>query len=201
MVVLLPEIYEGILAAIPVSRVKDDNIALLYSCTLVPDIRWAATLSNIWRPHYRACWRRADDLHERDRLESCEGNYYYMFKLRRQLDRRALRALDDIIHRPALRREASQRIVDLGRDVWDILQIQSTTPAPWEAEYDQDTPEYQPTDWLSRRYWSKEILDMMTRRSVVSAWITAIQGEEMSLESGLCVLSGFWGIDEDEVCC
>lgn len=124
-----------------------------------------------------------------------------MYAIRYQIDRRALGLLDAIIARQngsrcAVGIELTQ---DLGYDVWETISDQASQ-VRHRRLLDRDIQVDVPTKALTRQYWAREVLGVISRVRAINTWKAVaepLEGE-VSFEHALACLSAFFGEDIDK---
>ena len=122
-----------------------------------------------------------------------------MYCARIRLNRRSLDLLDAIVSQTDDRNTLAVQLVnDCGYDVWEAICEEFT-----RVQYsDIEVPglDTVPVAGLTRQYWAREVLCVISRCLAVKIWLPLNDGiEDVSFERGLAALSAFFGEDIEEV--
>jgi F-box protein 21 len=191
---------------LPVSRHDESSVQTLVSCLAVSShFRAVASLSHLWEPHYRARYRHCIADKERQRFELHKGNYYLMYRERRELDNRAIDILNSVIFSRTERQSKACALPDLSYDVWDALEAEKHQPIPvvlhpnYEEEDSEDDPRIRPHA-ITRIFWAKMCQGVISKRHAISLWSKvhsqrheAMPPSRPSLEEAFAGLSEFFG--------
>ncbi|KAF8310979.1 hypothetical protein DL93DRAFT_2169364 [Clavulina sp. PMI_390] len=153
------------------------------------------TLTQIRGTHSRRSSRNSSS----SSSSSPPPDYRVLYIQRWYRDRQALDALACTVVDRTQRYELSHLLVDdLGMDVWDVLaDRRSRIDAPGSFR-----PRHSPSeDWLAQSHWIDEIMATISRREAIERVVRICTGdsEDMSLEEGLSIFSGFWGVRYSEI--
>ncbi|KAH7917063.1 hypothetical protein BV22DRAFT_1135734, partial [Leucogyrophana mollusca] len=188
------EQYSPIVSVSP-SEVEKTFVACLQTGS--SNLREAALMPRLWKPHYQARYTVFDVDNETSR-KGADNNWQVMYRQRRLLDRRAQSLLNDVV--VGLEREArvNEIIQTLSFDVWNIivLEIQRVNPEILQ----QAKRDRMRMLFLSRTYWAKQILDAISRRAALKMWSELpTLNREPCLESHFAALSGFFSVPPTEI--
>lgn len=208
MDVLPTELCIRILSELPVSEA---GISALIRCSLLgKSTLSAAALSPVlWKPHYECRYVHSVQTNEAQRRVTFGENWRSLYRERRKIDhevRTALKALEGCA--PRDRSEHARRVVIHGLDVWDVLTEEDRRPAPPLFQTDADVEKVKggsPLTNLCRKYWTRELLNVIARRNAIGLWIDLMRfiagksDECVSFEEAYAALSSFHGVLPDEV--
>ncbi|KAH9937278.1 uncharacterized protein B0H18DRAFT_969901, partial [Fomitopsis serialis] len=164
------ELYAYVLRFLPPDDdAADTSVKALVHCLGAnSQLRAAAKQSSIWKPHYRARYTECVEEREAERRAKAKGDYRRMYIARRELDRRALEAVDEIrLQLSGRHAKAAAFVKEFSFDVWNALEREARLPLPaylWsvdeggylEEDIDMDVEEVPHA--LPRRYWAKAIM-------------------------------------------
>lgn len=160
----------------------------------------------IWKSHYLERWYRCDQTRENLRKDSVKGDWYKMYLIRSRIDHRADSLLDGIVCQTTGREVlASELVHDMGYDIWDIMSLitEQVQLTKFEILLDrsgnvQDDTLLLPVTGLTRKYWARQILDMIARARGLNIWRPLGESflrDDVSFEHGLAGFSAFFGQD------
>ncbi|GJJ09622.1 hypothetical protein Clacol_003845 [Clathrus columnatus] len=194
------ELLERILWFLPIDSSSKDSVRTL--CRFgEANSRFliVSRLSKIWKDHYLARWSYFDSLREVLRTEEYDDDFATRYRIRDELDVKALRLLHAIMTTTNQdeRESMAFTIVDeLGLDVWDALEIM--------VDNDDDDDDSQDsivhTKGLTDQYWAKEISSLIARHRAIKIWSDlcspfVTRHPFHSFEMALSALSAFFGYD------
>ncbi|KAK1232412.1 hypothetical protein PQX77_004442 [Marasmius sp. AFHP31] len=151
--------------------------------------REASSGGTVWEPHYRARYQHCIEDRETERKSICGDNHRVLYAERRKLDKTALAIMDKIVEDRRGRTERATEIVRLGLDVWDALQFEAESlEGPLPVHSDGSEPEATAT----RHYWTRAIMEEITRGYGVRVW-KRMKLSQVSFLEGYTSLSCFFG--------
>jgi len=204
------EILESVFTKLIPQHVEKDSVRTLYNAGLACSrFLTVSQSSRIWKSHYFERWYRCDETRENLRKDSVKGDWYKMYIIRSRIDHRADSLLDGIVCQTTGREVlASELVQDMGYDIWDIMsriteQVQLTT---FEILLDRSgnvqSDTLLPVAGLTRKYWARQILDMIARVRGLNIWRPLGESfvrEDVSFEHGLAGFSAFFGQDVERI--
>jgi len=204
------ELYAYVLRFLPPDNDSADTSvkALVHCLGANSQLRAAAKQSSIWTPHYRARYTECVEENEAERRKEAKGDYRRMYIARRQLDRRALEAVDEIRLQLSGRHvKAAAFVKEFSFDAWNALEREARLPLPaylWSADkggyleedIDMEGEEEEVPHALPRRYWAKAIMGVIARHHTLHKWARLYSVEEddqlVTFEEALAGLSAFY---------
>lgn len=200
------DVYIQILSQLTVSRhpSHDVDVKTLARCSLVnSNLREAASLSTLWKPHYRARYLHSNIPDEIRRVEDANGDWRLLYAARRRLDAKALSILDAIVNSRRERCEHAKILAELAYDVWDVLDLQNLCAIP-EFFRQTDSQNLLPVipHAITRQFWARAMLQAIARGYAVRLWgrLLAPGGSQSaSFEETFAALSCFFGKDPAKV--
>ncbi|KAL0068685.1 hypothetical protein AAF712_004401 [Marasmius tenuissimus] len=171
---------------------EDEEVAAqtLARCSQVNStFREASSGGTLWEPHYRARYQHCIEDRETERKSIYGDNYKVLYAERRKLDKTALAIMDRIVEDRRGRTERATEIVRLGLDVWDALRLEAESlEGPLSVHSDGSEPEATAT----RHYWTRAIMEEITRGYGVQVW-RRMRQNEISFVEGYNSMSCFFG--------
>jgi hypothetical protein len=161
----------------------------------------------IWKAHYNERWYRCDKTRERLRRDAVNGNWYKMYTIRRRMDRHANVLLDTVVCQPSKREATATELVrDMGYDIWDNMSLIAEQGRASEVTEDSNVEQIEeilPKKGLTRKYWARQILNVIARVRALNIWLPLANSfeAEVPFEHALAALSGFFGEDVERVGC
>ena len=215
------EIYHHIVAQLPPLRDSDSSVHALVNCSEANStLRWASTSAALWGPHYQIRYRHSDERKEEERKSKTKFDWRALYVERRRLESQALDTMKNVIlgytesfrptdetseeehdtHPVPWLQVVGRSIVQLGMDVYDLLEILQRTPprrlrgAPEATELTYERPT---SPWKS---WAAYLKGLVLRHDAIGRWIRMKDNpEEMTFERALAGLSAFYGVSYFEV--
>ncbi|KAF8504263.1 hypothetical protein JB92DRAFT_2967785 [Gautieria morchelliformis] len=197
------EAIEAILLCLPPLPHSNESARTICNVGLANSRFLAVSRSpHIWQPHYAARWRRSDAAREQSRKSSTHEDWRAMYYARIELDRKALDLLDAIVSQTDNRTLLAVQLAnDCGYDVWETISKETTRVR--RREYSRFDVQKIPIEGLTRQYWAREIIGVVSRCRAVNIWLPLSNhgpmAEDISFEEGLAAMSGFFRADIDTV--
>ena len=197
----------GILSFLPPERRTQDTSA----CTLAAFLetshlfREAACVSSLWKPHYTTRYGHCNERQESVRRQVLQYDWRLMYAERRRIDQTAVRCLERLLNSRNDRQTLAASIADSSMDVWDVLELESNcpVPAPFGKEGEEFEGERIPEHALTRRYWARSLLEVVSRGHAVSKWgayfLSGTDHDAPSFEDALKLMSCFFGVSDSRV--
>ncbi|KAF8591914.1 hypothetical protein K439DRAFT_613944 [Ramaria rubella] len=198
------EVIEEILVRLPPLTHSKESVRTLCRVGLANSRFLAVSrLSHIWEPHFAARWMRADIARQETRVSTAQGDWWYLYSTRSRIDRKALDLLHAIIiAQPDTRRPLAVELAhDLGYDAWDAIS-EATTHVQCQEVVELSETFSIPTQGLTRQYWAREVLGVISRVRAVNIWLRLSNNQinqDVSFEEALAALSSFFGEDIDKI--
>ncbi|KAF8216042.1 hypothetical protein K438DRAFT_1799973 [Mycena galopus ATCC 62051] len=188
------DLYVSVLEFVPAHRTDELGVRTLLSCLKAnTQLREAALVGALWRPHYLARYLHSETDSETRLKARCNSNWRLMYAERRQQDRIALGLLDEITFRREGRYPLAATLASMSFDIWDALEIQCSLPVP--ALFGGSTTARAASYALTRRFWAESILSAISRRFAIAQWgrLTNETGNSVSFVDAFSSLSCFFG--------
>ncbi|KAH9898205.1 hypothetical protein C8Q73DRAFT_684001 [Cubamyces lactineus] len=163
-------------------------------------LRVAASAPIVWKPYYTARYTHSVPENEQRRRSLFGDDYRLLYAARRDLDRQALRLLDEIRTNIAGRNAKACVLVKVySFDVWDALRLEATLQLP--AYFCRHKPTQPPAPHaLPRRYWAAIAQGVIARYWAVQMWQKVAAGDfSTTMEEMLCGFSAFFGWSPTEI--
>lgn len=194
------ELLQRILWSLPVYPRSKESVRVLCNFgTANSRFLVASRLSKIWKEHYEARWIYSDPIRDAERRKKYEpDDFAAMYRIRSELDNKALTLLDAIMDNLDDRESMALVIVELGLDVWDALRtvIESV---PFYSSGLMTMAINPPAQNLTRQYWAKELSSLIARSRSIAIWADLCGDIEVSFEKTLAALSAFFGYDVEQI--
>ncbi|KAJ8084436.1 hypothetical protein PM082_003206 [Marasmius tenuissimus] len=181
-----------ILSQLASFETEDGEVAAqtLARCSQVNSIfREASSGGTLWEPHYRARYQHCIEDRETERKSIYGDNYKVLYAERRKLDKTALAIMDRIVEDRRGRTERATEIVRLGLDVWDALRLEAES---LEGSLSVHSDGSEPEATATRHYWTRAIMEEITRGYGVQVW-RRMRQNEVSFVEGYTSMSCFFG--------
>ncbi|KAI0778375.1 hypothetical protein BD413DRAFT_704864 [Trametes elegans] len=159
-------------------------------------LRAAASASTLWKPYYDARYSHSVPENEELRKARYEDDYRLRYFARRELDRAALRLLDEIRTQvPGRSARACVLVRQYSFDVWDALQLEQQLPIPryFRRNGHLAGAKDPAPHALPRRYWAGVVQGVIARYWAVKMWQRVASGDwTVSFEEMLAGFSAFF---------
>ncbi|KAI0328144.1 hypothetical protein GY45DRAFT_1326678 [Cubamyces sp. BRFM 1775] len=157
-------------------------------------LRAAASAPIVWKPYYAARYTHSVPENEERRKARYGDDFRLLYFARRELDRRALRLLDEIRTNIAGRNAKACVLAKVySFDVWDVLGLEAQVPLPAYFCRRKPTRPAAPHA-LPRRYWACVAQGVIARHWAVRMWQRVAGGDlHTTMEEMLCGFSAFFG--------
>ncbi|CDO72667.1 hypothetical protein BN946_scf184985.g86 [Trametes cinnabarina] len=157
-------------------------------------LRIAASASAIWKPCYEGRYTHTVPENEKRRRQQHGNDYRSLYFARREIDRRALRLVDeirtDIVGRNA---KACIIVKEFSFDIWDVLQLEIDLDIP--VSFGGHGLSDPVPHALSRIYWARMVQGVIARYSAVHMWrrIKNVYHQPVGFEEMMSGFSAFYG--------
>ncbi|KAH7886095.1 YccV-like-domain-containing protein [Phlebopus sp. FC_14] len=204
------DVYVHILERLPVSAYSDDSPRTIAACLRSNSaLREAASVVELWKPHYIARYTFCDAVNEEDRRKSLGNDWKLRYFERARLDRQAIRLLDLIVTQRDGRLQRAREITSsFSYDVWNALDAEAQCNIPEAFREDEDTNAgqtsnpYVSSHAIPRRFWAQSLLGAIARSHAVRIWSEIKRGHRSdsdSLEIAVACLSSYFSRPPMEV--
>ncbi|KII94085.1 hypothetical protein PLICRDRAFT_171762 [Plicaturopsis crispa FD-325 SS-3] len=208
------DIYVHILAQLQPCRSRDDLAAktILHCTEANSNLRSAATLPVLWESHYRTRYIHCDPRREAARREASGGDWRLMYVERRRIDKQVLDILDATVEESTGRHDHARKLTqEFAYDAWDSLELESQCRLPDNFRDSDDSEDPVPDETIAphavtRRFWAKAMLGLITRHNAIGVWSNLMPAEgaspaqaEVSLEDAFSGLSAFFGVSPKQL--
>ncbi|KAI0654228.1 hypothetical protein C8Q70DRAFT_1029509 [Cubamyces menziesii] len=163
-------------------------------------LRAAASAPIVWKPYYAARYMHGVPENEERRRAQYGDDYRQLYFARRELDRQALRILDEIRTNIAGRNAKACALAKVySFDVWDALRLEDDLQIP--AYFCRRKPTRPPAPHaLPRQYWASIARGLISRHWAVQMWKRVASGDFFTtMEEMLSGFSAFFGLSPTEI--